>query len=103
MPVVQAYGPLIIMIFILAAVIDFVFFGRQINRKVAAKFPKGDPTGQPSKGFALGCYGFNRACLIRRDSQRTAMANMVAGSHTKAEPMKLSRLAKSVRGPDASR
>lgn len=63
---VQAYAPLILMIVLLAAVVDTVVFGRQIGRKVAAKFPKGDSSGLSSRGRSLGFYAFNRAMLPRR-------------------------------------
>jgi hypothetical protein len=65
-PVVQAYGPLVLMVAILAAIVDSILFGRQLSKKVQQKFPKGDDSGQSTKGFALGFYAFNRACLIRR-------------------------------------
>lgn len=65
-PVVQAYGPLVLFVAIIAAVIDSIIFGRQIGRKVRQKFPKGDSTGLSTKGAQLGFYAFNRACLIRR-------------------------------------
>ncbi|AZI57771.1 DUF3043 domain-containing protein [Nakamurella antarctica] len=65
-PVLQVYAPLVLMIFMLAAVADGIISGRQITRKVAAKFPKGDPTGMSTKGRSLGYYGFQRAMLIRR-------------------------------------
>lgn len=64
--IVQAYGPLVLLVAIAAAVIDSIIFGRQITRKVAAKFPQGDSSGQSTKGYSLGFYAFNRACLIRR-------------------------------------
>lgn len=60
------FGPLVLMVMILAAVADSVMFGRRLSRKVRAKFPKGDKSGQSTKGSALGFYAFNRACLIRR-------------------------------------
>lgn len=66
MPAVQAYGPLILMVAILAAVVDSVIFGRRLSRMVRAKFPKGDKSGQSTRGAALGFYAFNRACLIRK-------------------------------------
>jgi Protein of unknown function (DUF3043) len=65
-PIVQAYGPLVLLVAITAAIIDSVIFGRQIVKKVRAKFPNGDNSGQSTKGSALGFYAFNRACLIRR-------------------------------------
>jgi hypothetical protein len=65
-PIVQAYGPLVLLVAILAAIIDSVIFGRQLGKKVRAKFPNGDGSGQSTKGSALGFYAFNRACLIRR-------------------------------------
>jgi hypothetical protein len=63
---IQAYGPLVLLVAIAAAVIDSIIFGRQISKKVAAKFPQGDSSGQSTKGYSLGFYAFNRACLIRR-------------------------------------
>ena len=65
-PVVQAYGPLVLMIAIIAAVIDTVIFGRQLARAVRKKFPDGDGTGLSTKGASLGFYAFNRAVLVRR-------------------------------------
>jgi len=65
-PIVQAYGPLVLLVAITAAIIDSVIFGRQLAKKVRAKFPNGDASGQSTKGSALGFYAFNRACLIRR-------------------------------------
>ena len=65
-PVLQSYGPLVLLVAILAAVIDSVIFGRQISRKVRTKFPGGDDSGLSTKGSSLGFYAFNRACLIRR-------------------------------------
>jgi hypothetical protein len=64
--VVQAYGPLVLLVAIGAALVDSIIFGRQISKKVAAKFPQGDSSGQSTKGYSLGFYAFNRACLIRR-------------------------------------
>lgn len=63
---VQVVGPLILFIAILAAVVDSMIFGRQLSRRVAAKFPKGDPSGLSMKPRSLGFYAFNRACLIRK-------------------------------------
>ena len=63
---VQAYAPLILMIVLLAALADTIFFSRQIGRKVAAKFPKGDPSGLSIRGRSLGFYSFNRAMLPRK-------------------------------------
>jgi hypothetical protein len=65
-PAVTSVGPLILMVAIIAAVIDSVIFSRRLSRKVAAKFPKGDSSGQSTRGGALGFYAFNRACLIRK-------------------------------------
>ncbi len=64
--IVQAYGPLVLLVAIAAAVIDSIIFGRQISKKVKAKFPNGDNSGQSTRGSSLGFYAFNRACLIRR-------------------------------------
>jgi hypothetical protein len=65
-PIITVYGPLVLMVAILAAVVDSVIFGRQLSRKVANKFPNGDKSGQSTRGSSLGFYAFNRACLIRR-------------------------------------
>lgn len=65
-PVVSNIGPLILMVMILAAVVDAYLFGRKVSRKVAQQFPKGDKSGQSTKGSALGFYAFNRATLIRK-------------------------------------
>jgi hypothetical protein len=64
--VVQAYGPLVLLVAIAAALIDSIIFGRQISKKVQAKFPNGDSSGQSTRGSSLGFYAFNRSCLIRR-------------------------------------
>ncbi|MET3806490.1 hypothetical protein ABIB25_003505 [Nakamurella sp. UYEF19] len=63
---VQLIGPFILLIAILAAVVDSIAFGRQLSRRVAEKFPKGDPSGLSIKPRSLGFYAFNRACLIRK-------------------------------------
>ncbi|GGM12804.1 DUF3043 domain-containing protein [Nakamurella endophytica] len=65
-PLLQAYGPLVLLIAILAAVLDTMVFARQLSRKVAERFPKGDGSGLSTRGRALGFYAFNRACLPRR-------------------------------------
>jgi hypothetical protein len=65
-PLVQAYGPLVLLVAIVAAVLDSVIFGRQLAKKVRQKFPNGDGSGLSTKGSSLGFYAFNRACLIRR-------------------------------------
>ncbi len=65
-PLLQAYGPLVLLIAIMAAIIDSIFFGRQMVRKVRAKYPNGDDSGLSTKGSAIGFYAFNRACLPRR-------------------------------------
>jgi hypothetical protein len=65
-PAVTSIGPLILMVAIIAAVFDSVIFARRLSRKIAAKFPKGDSSGQSTRGGALGFYAFNRACLIRK-------------------------------------
>jgi hypothetical protein len=65
-PLVQAYGPLVLLVAIVAAVVDSIVFGRQLAKKVRQKFPNGDGSGLSTKGSSLGFYAFNRACLIRR-------------------------------------
>lgn len=63
---VQAYGPLVMLIAILAAIADGIVLGRQLGKAAAERFPKGDASGMSTKGRALGFYAFNRACLPRR-------------------------------------
>lgn len=63
---VQLIGPFVLLVAILAAVVDSVIFGRQLTRRVAEKFPKGDPSGLSIKPRSLAFYAFNRACLIRK-------------------------------------
>ena len=65
-PTVQVVGPLILLVAILAAVVDSIIFGRQLARRVADKFPKGDPSGLSIRPRSLSFYAFNRACLIRK-------------------------------------
>lgn len=65
-PLLGSVGPLVLMVMILASIVDSYFFGRSMSRKVAARFPNGDKSGQSMKGSALGFYAFNRATLIRR-------------------------------------
>ena len=65
-PTVQSYGPLVLLVAIIAAILDTVIFARTIGQKVRAKFPKGDSSELSTKGSALGFYAFNRACLFRR-------------------------------------
>ncbi len=65
-PVIQVYGFLIMLVVMLASFSDAFVAGRQIKRKLDARFPKGDPNGLSTKGFAIGYYAFNRAMLPRR-------------------------------------
>ncbi len=65
-PALQAYSMLIMLFAIAAAVIDSIVLGKQISRRVAEKFPNGDPADNPTRGFSLGYYAFNRAMLPRR-------------------------------------
>ena len=65
-PTVQSYGPLVLLVAIVAAILDTVIFARAIGQKVRAKFPKGDSSDLSTKVSALGFYAFNRACLFRR-------------------------------------
>ena len=50
-PVIQAYGPLVLLVGIVAAVIDSIIFGRQLSKKVKAKFPNGDNSGPVDQGL----------------------------------------------------
>jgi len=65
-PTVQSYGPVVLLVAIIAAILDTVIFARTIGQKVRARFPKGDSSELSTKGSALGFYAFNRACLFRR-------------------------------------
>jgi len=65
-PTVQAYAPLILMIVLLGALADTIVFSRQLSRRVAERFPKGDPAGLSLRGRSLGFYAFNRAMLPRK-------------------------------------
>jgi hypothetical protein len=65
-PTVQVIGPFILLVAILAAVVDSIIFGRQLARRVAVKFPNGDPSGLSVRPRSLSFYAFNRACLIRK-------------------------------------
>lgn len=65
-PIITAYGPMLLMVAILAAVVDATIFGRRLSRMVRAKFPNGDKSGNSTKGSSIGFYAFNRATLIRR-------------------------------------
>ena len=66
-PVLQAYGPLVLLIAIMAAIIDSIFFGRQRHQEGPTRSSRRATTpGLSTKGSALGFYAFNRACLIRR-------------------------------------
>lgn len=63
---VQTFGPMILLIAILAALADGVVFGRKLGRMVREEFPKGDSTSLSRTGRALGFYAFNRAIMPRR-------------------------------------
>ena len=79
-PTVQSYGPLVLLVAIVAAILDTVVFARAIGQKVRAKFPKGDSSDLSTKGSALGFYAFNRACLFRRwrvPRPRVAVGNKI--------------------------
>ena len=39
-PLVQAYGPLVLLVAIVAAILDSVIFGRQLSKKVQAEVPQ---------------------------------------------------------------
>ncbi|MFN8199433.1 MAG: DUF3043 domain-containing protein [Nakamurella multipartita] len=56
---IQAYGPLVLLVAIAAAVIDSIIFGRQISKKVALP-RRATALGQSTKGYSLGFYAFNR-------------------------------------------
>lgn len=65
-PLVQTFGPFILIIAILASVADGIVFGRRLAKDARAEFPKGDGTSLSSTGRALGFYAFNRAMMPRR-------------------------------------
>ncbi len=64
--VLQVYAPAVLLIAILAAVADTWVFTRSLRRRIAEKFPKGDPAGLSTKGASIGFYAINRAFLPRR-------------------------------------
>lgn len=65
-PYVTTYGPMILLVAILAAVVDGAILGRKLGRDVKAEFPNGDGTTNRTSGRALGFYAFNRAVMPRR-------------------------------------
>lgn len=65
-PLVQTFGPFILIIAILASVADGIVFGRRLARDVRQEFPKGDGSNLSATGRALGFYAFNRAMMPRR-------------------------------------
>jgi hypothetical protein len=63
---VQTFGPMVLLIMILAAVADGVVFGRRLAKEVRREFSNGDGTTLSRNGRALGFYAFNRAVMPRR-------------------------------------
>ena len=60
-PVIQQYVTLAMFVMVLLMVIEGVYLGRMINKKVRARYP--DST---EGGFGLGWYAFVRASQIRK-------------------------------------
>jgi hypothetical protein len=65
-PYIQTFGPLVLLIAILAAVADGAVLGHRLGKQVREEFPKGDDTTLSRTGRALGFYAFNRAVMPRR-------------------------------------
>lgn len=65
-PYIQNFGPLVLLIAILAAVADGIVFGHRLGKRVREEFPSGDGTNLSRTGRALGFYAFNRAVMPRR-------------------------------------
>lgn len=63
---VQTFGPLVLLVLILAAVADTTVLGSRLAKQVRAEFPQGDGTTLSRTGRALGFYAFNRAIMPRR-------------------------------------
>lgn len=63
---IQTFGPMVLLIAILAAVADGVVLGRRLASEVRRAFPTGDGTTLSRNGRALGFYAFNRAVMPRR-------------------------------------
>lgn len=62
----QTFGPLVLLVLILAAVADTTVLGSRLAKQVRAEFPNGDGTTLSRTGRALGFYAFNRAIMPRR-------------------------------------
>jgi Protein of unknown function (DUF3043) len=60
-PVVQSYVSLVSMAMLLAIIVEGVFLGRIINRRVRERFPKATESGA-----SLGFYAITRATQLRR-------------------------------------
>lgn len=62
----QTFGPLVLLVLILAAVADTTVLGSRLAKQVRAEFPNGDGSTLSRTGRALGFYAFNRAIMPRR-------------------------------------
>lgn len=60
-PVIQQYVTLAMFVMMLLMVIEGIYLGRMVNKKVRARFPD-----SPDGGFGLGWYAFVRASQIRK-------------------------------------
>ena len=60
-PLVKNYASLLLFGFFLVMIVDSVILSRRIKRKVAERFPNGDPAGR-----SLAWYGISRSTMIRR-------------------------------------
>ncbi len=63
---VTTFGPMVLLIAILAAVADGIVAGRRLAKEVRVAFPNGDDTNLSRTGRALGFYAFNRAVMPKR-------------------------------------
>lgn len=60
-PAVQNYVSLVVMAAMVMIIVEGVFLGRYVTRRVRAKFPNAR-----DGGFGLGWYAFTRATMLRR-------------------------------------
>ena len=59
-PSLAVIGNLVLLVFVLLTVIDSIYLGRMVNRRVRERFPDTTDTG-----FRLGWYSFTRAMQLR--------------------------------------
>ncbi|ALG85189.1 DUF3043 domain-containing protein [Gordonia phthalatica] len=59
-PNLAVIGNLVLLVFVLLTIIDSIYLGRMVNRRVRERFPDTTDTG-----FRLGWYAFTRAMQLR--------------------------------------